>query len=75
MHIIRGIYFSTGHIRQFDDNAWNNWKEILDKNSKTFWNDIKDKFISAEFQHAINVIESIIGSKNNLFSQDFKVDF
>ena len=49
--------FCVSHIRQFDDNAWNNWKEILDKNSKTFWNDIKDKFISAEFQHAINVID------------------
>ena len=49
------------HIKEFDENAWNNWREILDTNSQRFWNDIKGKFISAEFENAIKIIENIMG--------------
>ena len=50
------------HIKEFDENAWNNWKEILDTNSQRFWNDIKGKFISSEFENAIKIIENIMGN-------------
>ena len=55
------------HIKEFDEKAWNNWKEILDKNSQRFWNDIKDKFISIEFQSAIKIIEKIMGNYTSTF--------
>ena len=66
VHNLQNVTLFKDHIRQFDDNAWNNWKEILNKNSQQFWIDVKDKFISAEFQYAINVIENIMGNYTKL---------
>ena len=50
------------HIKQFDEDAWNGWKEILDTNSQRFWNDVKNKFLSTEFQSSVRIIENIMGT-------------
>ena len=35
-------------------------KDILDKNSQQFWNDVKTKFISKDRQEAVDMIEETL---------------
>ena len=40
-------------------------KQILDKNSELFWNDIKMKFISKERQDGLNMLEDVYSKYQN----------
>ena len=60
-------------------------KDILDKNSQQFWNDVKTKFISKDRQDAVDMIEetlskyyalksytSLLFHKNKFLSAEFQ---
>ena len=49
-------------------------KDILDKNSQQFWNDVKAKFISKDRQDAIDMIEETL-SKYYAFKADTSLIF
>ena len=43
-------------------------KDILDKNSQQFWNDVKTKFISKDRQDAVDMLEETLSKYYNLKS-------